>query len=65
LGGYTWQREHRVSAAGEWRRIILEQGIPSVSDVFLEVHPSQADDVGSIPITRSNLHHSAFSTGGW
>jgi hypothetical protein len=44
-----------VSAAGEWRRINLGQVIQSVSDVFSEVHFSQADDVGSIPITRSNL----------
>ena len=44
-----------MSAAGEWRRINLEQVIPSVSDVFSKVHPSQADDVGSIPITRSHF----------
>jgi hypothetical protein len=39
--------------AGEWRQFNLGQVVPSAFDVLSGVHPSQADDVGSIPITRS------------
>ena len=68
-----WQRsraaglaaEHQVSAAGEWRRFNFGQVIPAVSDVFLDSESSQAGEVGSIPIARSNPSGSAIRTGGW
>jgi hypothetical protein len=43
-----------VSVAGEWRRFNLGQGISPVADVFSDFQHSQAGEVSSIPIARSN-----------